>query len=86
MYREREEQPPRSSDYRKQVEDGHSSGENRPYENLRQSLSAEFNQINEEAQHSEEAKDSEQQESQASKRNIAEVFIRSSMCGGTPCH
>lgn len=63
MYRERKGQLPRSSDCRKQVEDGHCSGENRPYENLRQRLSAEFYQINEEAQHSEEAKESEQQES-----------------------
>src|SRR4029077_16188688 len=86
MYRQREEQPPRSSDDREQVEDRHSSGENRPYENLRQRLSPEFYQIDEEPQHSEEAKNSEQQKSQASKRNIAEVFVRSSMRGGTPCH
>jgi len=57
---EREEQPPRSSDYRKQVEDCHPSGENRPNENLRQRFSTEFDQINEEAQHPKEAKDGEQ--------------------------
>jgi hypothetical protein len=84
--RDREKQPPRGSDDRKQVEDSHSSGKNRPYENLRQRLLAEFYEINEEAQHSEKAKDSDQQEGQASKRNIPEVFVRSSMCGGTPCH